>query len=166
MICGHCKTQGAFVTVEHVRACSTIKQDTHSVGAPENTRYWGTRAVGAPQRRQFTENTTIEPASLAQAPVEGVFFKEGSYFKVVQSANTGNWYAKEFVDGEWEYRGRKPLHNLTVEDRVSAEDAAKFGHVTGQCVFCSRKLTDERSVTVGYGPVCAERESLPWGDDA
>lgn len=140
MICAHCKERD--VNVEHVKVCSTTERLILVLD-------------GA---------TRQEPASLAQAPVEGVFFKEGSYFKVVQSANTGNWYAKEFVDGEWEYRGRKPLHNLTAEDRVSAEDAAKFGHVTGACVFCSRKLTDERSLTVGYGPVCAERESLPWGE--
>jgi hypothetical protein len=44
-----------------------------------------------------------------------------------------------------------------------AERAAAFGHETGVCCFCSRGLTDERSVTVGYGPICAERYGLPWG---
>lgn len=158
MICGHCKERD--VNVLHVKACSTIEQ--------------GIRAVGAPQRRQFTENTTIEPASLAQAPVEGIYLGcnaevEGapvSYYKVVQGTNTGNWYAKRWDGAEWVYKGRKPLHFLTAEDRISAEDAARFGHVTGQCVFCSRRLTDDgenRSVAVGYGPVCAAREGLPWG---
>ena len=41
--------------------------------------------------------------------------------------------------------------------------AAQHGHMTGNCCFCRRKLTDERSTTVGYGPECAENYGLPWG---
>lgn len=44
------------------------------------------------------------------------------------------------------------------------KDAAAYGHKTGACCFCWQDLTDERSVTVGYGPICAERWGLPWGD--
>lgn len=47
-------------------------------------------------------------------------------------------------------------------DRL-ARDASAYGHRTGVCCFCSTGLTDERSVTVGYGPICAERWGLPWG---
>lgn len=31
------------------------------------------------------------------------------------------------------------------------------------CSFCGRELTDPRSRAVLYGPICAERWSLPWG---
>jgi hypothetical protein len=41
--------------------------------------------------------------------------------------------------------------------------AAAYGRKTGNCCFCSRPLTDERSTAVGYGPICAEHWSLPWG---
>jgi uncharacterized protein DUF6011 len=41
--------------------------------------------------------------------------------------------------------------------------ASSFGHVTGQCTFCGRKLTDARSYSVGYGRDCAERFALRWG---
>lgn len=41
--------------------------------------------------------------------------------------------------------------------------AAKYGHLTGHCCFCQRHLTDENSVAVGYGPVCADHYGLPWG---
>lgn len=44
-----------------------------------------------------------------------------------------------------------------------AKVAAEFGHVTGHCCFCSLKLTDERSVAVGYGKICAGKFGLPWG---
>ena len=42
--------------------------------------------------------------------------------------------------------------------------AAAYGKETGFCCFCSRTLTDDRSVSVGYGPICADRWGLPWGE--
>lgn len=41
--------------------------------------------------------------------------------------------------------------------------AAKYGKLTGNCCFCGRKLTDDRSTEVGYGPVCAGKFGLNWG---
>jgi hypothetical protein len=41
--------------------------------------------------------------------------------------------------------------------------ATKYGRLTGCCCFCGRKLTDERSTVVGYGPVCADKFGLDWG---
>ena len=45
-----------------------------------------------------------------------------------------------------------------------AETAGKYGRLTGNCCFCMRGLDDERSVSVGYGPVCAGHYGLPWGE--
>ena len=45
-----------------------------------------------------------------------------------------------------------------------AKAASDYGHLTGTCCFCNRGLTDERSVSVGYGPICAQHFGLPWGD--
>lgn len=45
--------------------------------------------------------------------------------------------------------------------------ASLHGKQTGQCCFCSRLLTDDRkgySVDVGYGPICAQRYGLKWGE--
>jgi hypothetical protein len=44
------------------------------------------------------------------------------------------------------------------------ETARAYGHATGNCCFCGRGLTDARSVAMGYGPVCAERYGLAWGE--
>ena len=41
--------------------------------------------------------------------------------------------------------------------------AVAAGHETGNCCFCGRELTDERSVSAGYGPICAGHYGLPWG---
>ena len=65
----------------------------------------------------------------------------------------------------------KPGRDLTAE--VSAElselgadpegKAGKYGRLTGNCCFCNTPLTDDRSVAVGYGPVCAKNFGLTWG---
>ena len=44
-----------------------------------------------------------------------------------------------------------------------AKIAAQYGHDTGNCSFCSKELTDNRSLSVGYGPICAGKYGLPWG---
>ena len=41
--------------------------------------------------------------------------------------------------------------------------AKSYGLLTGNCCFCNRRLEDERSTQVGYGPVCARHFNLPWG---
>ena len=41
--------------------------------------------------------------------------------------------------------------------------AAAFGHMTGNCCFCSRKLSDARSIETGYGKSCAARFGMRWG---
>lgn len=41
--------------------------------------------------------------------------------------------------------------------------ASAYGQRTGACCFCSKELTDGRSVSVGYGPICADKYALPWG---
>lgn len=47
--------------------------------------------------------------------------------------------------------------------------AAAYGKKTGNCCFCRKPLgegEDQRSVVVGYGPVCANKWGLPWGGQA
>ena len=65
----------------------------------------------------------------------------------------------------------KPGRDLTAEvTRELAElsanpeaKAAAFGKLTGCCCFCNTALTDDRSTSVGYGPVCAKNFGLNWG---
>ena len=47
------------------------------------------------------------------------------------------------------------------EDPAGA--AAQYGKLTGGCSFCKHGLTDNRSLAVGYGPVCAKNFGLVWG---
>lgn len=53
--------------------------------------------------------------------------------------------------------------------RKVAEDpeaaAVENGLLTGNCCFCAAGLTDHRSTSVGYGPICAQRYALPWSEE-
>jgi len=41
--------------------------------------------------------------------------------------------------------------------------ASEYGKLTGRCSFCARRLTDARSISVGYGATCAKNYDLEWG---
>ena len=41
---------------------------------------------------------------------------------------------------------------------------AQNGIATSQCCYCARALNDARSREVGYGPICAGKFGLPWGN--
>ena len=81
----------------------------------------------------------------------------------------GAWYGRITRDGVF-HPGRDAdkvadLVGVLRRFAVSPEKvAAEYGAATGSCSFCSRELTDARSVTVGYGPVCAGHYGLPWGE--
>lgn len=142
MKCGHCQTYG--VSVSHVRECSTGRTIQAAVYKAEPVTV-SRRELGIPA-------PVTEP---------GVYFDGERYYKVVESQQ-GRLYAKVW-DAEWLY-DRGAINRLTADMKVTAEQAARFGKLWGSCVFCSRLLTDERSVAVGYGPVCAEHNGLPWGE--
>jgi hypothetical protein len=38
-----------------------------------------------------------------------------------------------------------------------------YGQKSGNCCLCSRKLTDDRSLVAGVGPICAKRYDIQWG---
>lgn len=126
------------------------------------------------------EGAAVEPQAPAKPkrkePAEEGFYKQGNvYFKVQEARNgSGRRYAKilrvptAVPEGDkpyWEYAPGVVMV-LSAEDKLSAEDAAAFGKLYGICIFCSRDLTDERSIAMGYGPVCAENHNLPWGETA
>lgn len=71
---------------------------------------------------------------------------------------SGEQYAKELVDGTFEYVGRKPLRAIATKgERLSLELAKELGHLYGRCMICGRTLTDEGSIAEGIGPVCAKK---------
>lgn len=79
----------------------------------------------------------------------------------------GKWYGRILHDGTFEASNHSTPEveaALIAFAANPAEYAGSYGRKTGNCCFCSRDLTDERSTSVGYGPHCAARYGLPWGD--
>lgn len=53
-------------------------------------------------------------------------------------------------------------------ERLAADPVgfiAECGKDMCRCCYCNLPLEDARSKKVGYGPVCAKRWALPWGDE-
>ncbi len=76
------------------------------------------------------------------------------------------YYGRIAPTGEFFGRETMPDSVRTLLGEFAADPvpvAIAYGRLTGACCFCQKTLTDARSVTVGYGPVCADNYGLPWG---
>lgn len=93
--------------------------------------------------------------------LDSVYFFRGTYYKI--RTQKGIAYAVKHTANGWEYM-HAAIHMLREEMTLTASEAAKFGHDYRQCVFCSRPLTDDRSMSAGYGETCAHTHALPWGE--
>lgn len=77
------------------------------------------------------------------------------------------WYGKVDAFGQFvpskknQLAGLEELLGELSSDPVGA--AKKYGKLTGNCCFCGKALSDERSTKEGYGPICATNFGLPWG---
>lgn len=95
----------------------------------------------------------------------GTYILGGTYVKVQKSRQSGKLYGKVHDGHGWNY-APGILRRAGEFRPLTAAEAAAFGHEFHACIFCSRSLSDDgpkRSVQVGYGPVCAEKNDLPWG---
>lgn len=77
------------------------------------------------------------------------------------------WFGRIHLDGRFE-PGRSCTDEITQylvafsadPARIAAEDGKK----SGRCCYCAQPLTDERSLAVGWGPVCDANWGLnQWG---
>jgi len=76
------------------------------------------------------------------------------------------WYGRIALDGTFQESRdcTDEIAELLVDfSGDPAGIAAEHGKLTGNCCFCGRKLSDERSTDVGYGPTCASNFGLVWG---
>jgi hypothetical protein len=107
------------------------------------------------------------PAAAAAAKAEPGYYLTAAdeVIVVVETKDKQRTYAKRltFHTGEdgaqrarWEYApgvGR----TLAGIAPLTAEQAARLGHLHGVCVICAKPLTDPASVERGIGPVCVRR---------
>lgn len=85
----------------------------------------------------------------------------------VYAAKTGTHFlAKEVVgygtaDVRFEYVG-SAKSNTDPDQRLTADEHAAFGQLAGACGFCGLTLNDPHSRQLGYGPICAGHNGLPY----
>lgn len=104
-----------------------------------------------------------EPGSLTVTSVEK-FDEEGAAFP------RRRWYGRISKDGTFQpSREMNPAYSAAVAARLAAfaADPAKVGgedgRLHGNCCFCRKALSDERSTLAGYGAKCATNWGLAWG---
>ena len=96
-----------------------------------------------------------ETSPSAEAP--GVYWTDGTLYKVQISKSSGRPYAKREAPGSsWEY-APGVIYSLKACDLLTLDQAKAYGRATGVCVCCGRDLSDPVSVEAGIGPVCEAR---------
>jgi hypothetical protein len=108
----------------------------------------------------------VERLAAGPAPTvevdEGVWvLADGTLINVYRTRN-GYLAGKVWTGSSWSYESGAQ-RRAGGGRKITAEEAAAFGHATDHCVFCARELTHDNSTEVGYGPVCAQKNGLPWG---
>lgn len=100
-------------------------------------------------------------APVTEFVTTGMYQVGGRIFKVLPSRASDRHYAKELT-GEsetgfaFEY-AKGAMRMIRPEHRMTTEQAAEFGRLTGSCCCCGRLLTDPNSIADGIGPVCKDK---------
>lgn len=103
----------------------------------------------------------------AKAADDGLWVgADGRIFKIQKAREHDGRYAKAWhpETKSFGYLGGMVEVREIVKtcQRMTADQAAAFGHLYGVCVSCSRELTDETSIKWGYGAKCAANHGWPY----
>jgi len=156
-------TRGVGSKHADIHLCATLRAAAPVVTAPAPTVdlapvvafLSGARERGLKSPRVRFAAPGAGELALSLAPLTGknpgaVYVKvRGEYAGKVTADGTAYGIAPELVDA---------LRAIAADPAAAG---AAYGRLTGQCSFCTQGLTDEGSIEVGYGPVCAKRYGLP-----
>jgi hypothetical protein len=119
---------------------------------------WKPREAAAPKA------TSTPTAAQPERVTEDGMYRLGDRIVKVQKSRQGDrLYAKELVQvegrrGETEFTFEYApglIGKLAAGDRMTLEEAKAWGTLYGTCCVCSATLTDEKSISLGIGPICA-----------
>jgi hypothetical protein len=149
--------------VAHVKECPEPAPSTPTLGA--------TPTVSIP-----TSAPSADFPSVAAAIPRGVHVLDGTLYRVrdrrgysrpsiargrvIQDLSRRSGHRIRWTYSPWTVY-HQVATQLSTDTLVTADYARTFGLAHGICVACSADLTDERSVALGYGPVCARRYGWP-----
>jgi hypothetical protein len=76
------------------------------------------------------------------------------------------WYGRIHKNGAAELKNAPDgtVEVLRIFNKDPVAYATDYGRKTGYCCFCGHILETAESISVGYGPICAEKYGLPWGE--
>ena len=93
--------------------------------------------------------------------------KAPGVINVCEPAWGGAWYGRVHPNGMWDQpKSGVPAPVVALVEALAKDPigtVTQYGLASTRCCFCNTELTDGKSVTSGYGPVCAKNWSLPWG---
>jgi hypothetical protein len=75
------------------------------------------------------------------------------------------WYGRVELDGSFTPSRAMRDEVAEVLQAFAADPAGyagEYGRKSGRCCFCGTGLTNDGSLAVGYGPICAKKFGLPW----
>lgn len=115
--------------------------------------------IDALKRLPRADGAAAGPAR-STAP-EGMHRIGDAIYKVQKAVHgSGRLYAKRLVQsGEsWTFEFAPGMvQRLSESTRMTLEEAREWGTLYGTCCACGRTLTDETSIALGIGPVCATK---------
>lgn len=89
---------------------------------------------------------------------EGVYFKDGTVYRVQTSKESGKRYAKRLSKETNKFVfASGAIFSLSIEDKMTKEDAIAYSAKISTCCVCGRTLTNKISVAEGIGPICSGR---------
>lgn len=182
--CGNCGNYHA--SVSEVRACHALEnsianRDTgyfaeafdpaQSIETPAQRDARRAAVVAEVESRRKTRELISQvipraPYRAAYDLEEGFYSLDSQIFKVQRNLEGTRKYAKvlELSDvddnghtARWEYAAGA-ISNLRPEMKLTESDAASFGKLYGICCICSARLTNEKSIDRGIGPICADKQ--------
>lgn len=99
-----------------------------------------------------------QPESVAKIDV-GAYIFEGVKYSVRKNVDNDYLYAVHWLEDEKRFSERdyRIVKKMTMDMKMSFEDAQLFGIQTGVCIYCHKVLTDIKSVAMGMGEWCFKK---------
>lgn len=119
------------------------------------------RALGMDHAEAADYAAPHGPANAQAFVTTGMYRVGEDIYKVLPSRQSDRHYAKKLTgsaeDGfTFEY-AKGAMRLIRPEHKMTAEQAAEFGKITGTCCCCGKLLTDPASIAKGIGPVCEKK---------
>lgn len=153
-------TLSAILTDEHFDGLTRSNIQAYFSSLPVTAANLKTdiASVSAEKRKTETPRTT-------DLTEKGIYFLDGKFYRM-KRAQAGHLYPIVWDGERWNYSAteRGISKRITAENAVTPEQAKIWADIYHNCCFCHHPLNDTRSENAGYGPDCADKYGLPWGE--